>query len=221
MNEQTSQKEQFTVSVYESEKGGGALVFTFVPKGLQQENRAGGAPKRIPQYVIAVRQESLGPTFDWSGTPDDPGAAREEIQTEIAARIEERSIWLNRLSSLVGQVEQWARELDWSTRRVEKKLDDAWIGRHRVPALLMQEDTCRILLEPVGRSAPGAEGVVDLYLLPAYDDIARLYYYGDRWNLHYLFPGTKPVASVRESEALSLSKETFAKVLAELRQDAV
>jgi hypothetical protein len=27
-----------------------------------------------------------------------------------------------------------------------------------------KHDTCRIMLEPVGRSAPGAEGVVDLYL---------------------------------------------------------
>ncbi len=221
MNEQASQKQQFTVSVYGSEQAGGSLVFTFVPKGLQQENGAGGAPQRILQYVVAVRQESRGPTFDWSGTPDDPGPAREEIHTEIAARMKQRSIWLDRLASLVGQVEQWARELGWSTRRVEKKLDDAWIGTHRVPALLMQEDTCRILLEPVGRSAPGAEGVVDLYLMPAYDDIASLYYYGNRWNLHYLFPGTKPVAAVRESEALPLSKETFAKVLAELRQNAV
>jgi hypothetical protein len=84
----------------------------------------------------------------------------------------------------------------------------------------MQEDTGRVLLEPVGRSAPGAEGVVDLYLMPAYDDIASLYYCGDRWNLHYMFPGTKPVATVREAEALPLSKEALEKVLAEMRQNA-
>ena len=72
----------------------------------------------------------------------------------------------------------------------------------------------------MGRSAPGAEGVVDLYLMPAYDDIASLYYYGDRWNLHYMFPGTKPAATVREAEALPLSKEALEKVLAEMRQNA-
>jgi hypothetical protein len=209
------------VSVYEPEKAGGALVFSFVPQGLARDNGAVGIPRRFPQFVVAVRQESRGLTFDWSETPDDPGAAREEMQMEIAARMEERSIWMNRVASLVGQVEQWAKELNWSTRRVEKKLDDTWIGKHRVPALLMQEDTCRILLEPLGRSAPGVEGVVDLYLMPAYDDIASLYYYGDRWNLHYVFPGTKPAATVREAEAMPLSKETFAKVLVELRQNAV
>ena len=196
-------------------------MFTFVPKGLQQDRGAGGPPKRVPQFVVAVRQESRGLTFDWNGTPDDPGAAREEIQTEIAARMKERSIWMGRVASLVSQVEQWAREMNWSTRRVEKKLDDSWIGEHRVPALLMQEDTCRILLEPVGRSSPGTEGVVDLYLMPAYDDIAGLYYYNNRWNLHYLFAGSNPVATVREAEAMPLSKETLAKVLAGLRQNAV
>ena len=221
MNEQTSQKQQFTVSVYEPERTDGPLVFSFVPKGLQQGNGARGVPKRMPQFVVAVRQDPCGPTFDWSETPDDPGAAREEIETDIAARMEDRSVWMDRVASLVGQVEQWAREMNWSTRRIEKTLDDIRFGRHRVPALLMQEDTCRILLEPIGRSAPGVEGVVDLYLMPAYDDIASLYFYGDRWNLHYIFPDSKPTATVREAEALPLSKETFAKVLAELRQNAV
>ncbi|HZK82437.1 MAG TPA: hypothetical protein VFC46_15250, partial [Humisphaera sp.] len=154
------------------------------------------------------------------GTQDDPGAAREEMQTEIAVRMRDRAIWIDRVTVLVGQVEQWARELGWSSRRVGKQLDDAWIGKHGVPALLMQEDTCRILLEPVGRSTPGTEGVVDLYLMPAYDDIASLYYYGDQWNLHYMFPGAKPVATVREAEAVPLSKQTFERVLAELRKHA-
>jgi hypothetical protein len=31
----------------------------------------------------------------------------------------------------------------------------------------------RELLEPIGRPAPGIEGIVDLYLMPAYDDIER------------------------------------------------
>jgi hypothetical protein len=221
MNEQTTEKQQYMVSVYEPEEAGGALVFTFVPKGPQREGGAGGTPKRVPQFVVAVRQEALEPTFDWSGTPDDPGAAREEIQSEIVARMKDRSIWIDRVASLVGEVEQWAREMNWSTRRLEKKLDDARIGKHRVPSLLMQEDTCRVLLEPVGRSAPGAEGVVDLYLMPAYDDIAGLYYYGNRWNLHYMFPATRPAATVREAEAMPLSKETLGRVLMEMRQNAV
>lgn len=127
---------------------------------------------------------------------------------------------MDKINTLVDQVEAWAKELSWSTRRVEKKLDDSLIGEHQVPALLMHEETCRILLEPIGRSTAGAEGVVDLYLLPAYDDIATLYYYNQRWNLHYMFADSKPVASVREAEGMPLTKEALAKVLAEMRQGA-
>jgi hypothetical protein len=53
---------------------------------------------------------------------------------------------------------------------------------------------------------------------PAYDDNARLYCYDNRWNLHYMFPSTEPAATVREAEAMPLSKDALQKVIAELRQ---
>jgi hypothetical protein len=219
MGEQSAAVQRYRVNVYEPGEGQGGLLFSFTPNGAPLQRGPGGAPIRVPQFLAAVRQESGALTFDWSGA-DDPGPAREELQAEVVARMKDRATWIDRVTTLVGQVEQWAREMHWSTRRVEKKLDDARIGRHRVPALLLQEDTCRILLEPVGRSAPGAEGVVDLYLMPAYDDIASLYYYGNRWNLHYLFPGAQPGAAVREADPMPLSKETLEKVLSEMRQHA-
>src|SRR5262249_58458038 len=114
----------------------------------------------------------------------------------------------------------WARELGWATRVIDKATEDSEIGKYKAPGLLMQEGTDRILLEPIGRSAPGTEGVVDLYLMPAYDDIASLYFYEGRWNLHYLFPGTTGVATVREAEPMPLTKESLEKVLAEMRRDA-
>jgi hypothetical protein len=142
------------------------------------------------------------------------------MEKEAQARITARAAWIDSVKALVDQVEAWARDMQWSTRRVEKRLDDDWIGKHRVPALLMQEETCGILLEPVGRSSSGAQGVVDLYLMPAYDDIASLYYYENRWNLHYMFPGSKSVATISAAEAVPLSKEALEKVLAEMRRNA-
>jgi hypothetical protein len=115
-------------------------------------------------------------------------------------------------------VETWAEELGWSTRRVRKELNDSEIGSYQTRALLLQEGTTRVLLEPVGRSASGSEGVVDLYLLPAYDDIASLYYYDDRWNLHYMAPGTPVVGDIREAESRPLSRTTLRKVLDEMKQ---
>lgn len=219
MSEQTAQAQRYRVNVYEPEQTPGSLIFSFVPNGHQHDRGPNGVPKRAPQFIVAVRQEPGGLAFDWSGTPDDPGAAWEEIQAEITARMKDRAGWIDRVTALVDQVEQWAKEMGWSTRRIEKKLDDPWIGKHCVPALLMQEDLCRVLLEPLGPSTPGTDGVVDLYLMPAYDDIARLYY-ENQWKLHYMFPGARPTPEVRSAESVALSKETLAKVLTEMRQHA-
>jgi hypothetical protein len=131
-------EQEYMVSAFEPEGTTGALVFTFVPRALQQERGPGGAPKRVPQFVVAVRPGPDGLDFDWSGSPDNPGAAGTGIQAEISTRIKERAVWIDRVNELVGLVERWAKELDWATRRVEKKLDDARVGKHRVPALLMQ-----------------------------------------------------------------------------------
>jgi hypothetical protein len=221
MNERVGEQPQYMVSIYQPEESGGPLVFTFVPKRPGRERGPNGSPGHVPQFIVEVRMESGEPDLDWSRTPDRPeDSAREQIEAEIVARMRDRAIWIERVASLMDEVERWATEMGWSTRRVEKKLDDARIGKHRIPALLMQQDTFRVLLEPVGRSTPGAEGVVDLYLMPAYDDIASLYFYEDRWNLHYIFPGTTGVATVREAEAMPLSKDTLERVLTEMRRDA-
>jgi hypothetical protein len=213
------EQQKYMVNGYQPTEGD-AVVFTYVPRGLQHARGDGGAPKRVPQYIVAVRAATQGLSFDWSGSQQDPGAARVEIEEDIATRMRERTAWIGRVKELVNSVEHWVRELGWSTKRVEKKLDDARVGTHRLPALLMQAETCRIILEPVGRFAPGTEGVVDLYLMPAYDDIASIYYYGDRWNLRYVFPGGRPVASVGEADAIPLSKEAIEQVLAEMKRHA-
>jgi hypothetical protein len=127
--------------------------------------------------------------------------------------------WINRLSELVESVDTWAQELGWATRRIQKKMEDSQIGQYRAPALLMQEGTVRIILEPIARSAPGAEGVVDLYLMPAYDDIATLFYEGE-WKLQYPFPNAPLADDVEEVPPLPFSKETLRAVLEELKKNA-
>jgi hypothetical protein len=220
MSSVSADRQAYMVSVHERDDEPRSLVFTFVPKGLQQVRGVGGTPKPVVQYVVTVRDQPGRLTFDWSGSPDDPGSARLELERDAAERATSRWGWVRLVEDLVGHVESWVQQLGWATRRIEKKLDDSLIGRHRLPVLLMQEGTCRVMLEPVGRSAPGAEGIVDLYLMPAYDDIASLYYYGGRWNLHYVPPGAPPVANIREAVAVPLSKEELAKVLEAMRRHA-
>jgi hypothetical protein len=149
--------------------------------------------------------------FDWSRTAEVPDNLKSELEADIQRRMAVRSAWLQRLEGLIDDVERWARELDWSTRRITKQIDDDEIGRHTVPALLMQQETCRILLEPIGRSTPGSEGLVDLYLMPAYDDIASLTCRDGRWYVH---------DDVPESQGRSLSKSTLQSVLEEMIANA-
>lgn len=129
--------------------------------------------------------------------------------------------WLKRLSDLTGEVKQWAEELGWSTRVIEKTIEDSTLGRHTVPALLLQFETTRVLLDPVARLAPGAEGVVDLYLMPAYDDIASIYFHDNEWYLHYIFPGQPTVGDIRDAQEKPLSSTTLKSVLEEMVKNAI
>jgi hypothetical protein len=133
-----------------------------------------------------------------------------------------RRDWLeSRLGKLLDLVEGWARELEWSTRRVPKRLEDRELGCYEAPALVLQQETVRALVEPIARSAPGADGVVDLYLLPGYDDIASLYLVGGQWQLQYRQASNSDLAIEREGAAQPLTKESFAEVLNLMKANAV
>jgi hypothetical protein len=161
-----------------------------------------------------------GSQVQWDEPPSDPQLQARDFEQDAQKRAMLLHEWLHNLSHLVEFVNRWAKELGWSTKQIEKPMEDSEIGDYEAPALLLQEETTRVLLEPIGRSAPGAEGLVDLYLMPAYDDIASLYFYGNRWNLYYMAPGTRAVADIRESESKPLTKAALAKVLHEMRKNA-
>lgn len=99
-------------------------------------------------------------------------------------------------------------------------LNDSRLGKYKAPALLLQEDAIRVLLEPIARFAPGANGVVDLYLMPAYDDIASLYLSDSGWKLHYMFPETPTVATIRDTASKTLTKDSLREVLEEMKRNA-
>ena len=62
--------------------------------------------------------------------------------------------------------------------------------------------------------------VVDLYLMPAYDDIASLYLMNGEWRLHYMLPGANSAGTVKDAESSPLSKEAFERVLDEMTANA-
>ena len=119
---------------------------------------------------------------------------------EVSPRIDDpeavKAEWLDRLNALVGEVEGWARASGWRTRRIAKTVNERRLGTYKVPVLLMEKDTVEVVLNPVARFVPGADGAVDLYVAPAYDDIASLYLEGDHWVVHY---GERPDPMATES----------------------
>ena len=137
---------------------------------------------------------------------------------ELESRVEDPAAilarWQDRLKVLIREVEGWVKKAGWRTRTIEKPINDRKLGRHTVPVLLMERDAVEVVLNPVSPLVSGAEGAVDLYLAPAYDDIAGLYFEHGRWVIYYTFPGnpeeTRPAI---EPEALPLSEETVNRIL--------
>lgn len=126
-----------------------------------------------------------------------------------------RGEWLGHLQELMESVRRWAEDLDWSTRIVSKKMSDSRLGRYEAPALMMQKEAIRVLLDPVARFAPGTDGIVDLYLMPGYDDVATFYFSDGTWRLHHM-ASADPSAAARNVEHRPLTKETLAQLLDEM-----
>ncbi len=219
MSKQKTAQPRYTVTVYDEPGGPGVLRFTFVAKGLPQARTPGEPPKPVPEYIVSVQGHGEESAFTWVKSPrkESTKAELEEIARE---RVTDRAAWIQRVSDLVNSVEGWAKDFGWSTKRIDKKIEDTRLGNHKAAGLVMQEDTVRVLLEPISASAPGSDGLVDLYLMPGYDDIASLYHREAGWHVHYLFPTQKAVAGIKEGESRPLSKKTLGVVLDEMKRHA-
>ena len=217
MTVKKTEKPRYRVSIREIKGSPGALTFAFAP-GEPRDPDTTRARKRTPRHVVRVSGSPDNPAFNWCDSPKAPGAAQNELEQIARGRLVALHAWTNRVDDLVARVELWGNELGWATRRIEKRLDDSGVGAHKVPALLLQEGTVRVLLEPVSRRAPGANGVVDLYLMPAYDDVASLFYREDNWHVHYVIPGGNGRAVVKGAASGPFSKETLDMLLQELKK---
>jgi hypothetical protein len=86
----------------------------------------------------------------------------------------------------------------------------------------MEKDTVEVVLNPVARFVPGANGAVDLYVAPAYDDIASLYLEDDHWVLHYPDrPDPRATGTVIEIKPQPYSETTIRKILDGMATDGL
>jgi hypothetical protein len=133
---------------------------------------------------------------------------------EGSAMSKQRDQFHTRVENLVEQVRGWVEPHEWVTKEYPKKMRDVENQVYQIPALFLQKGPIRVLLDPVAYDVPGSEGVVDLYLMPTYDDMASLYFEEGGWTIHYAFPpDSKETHSVIEAKALPLREDTINKVL--------
>lgn len=130
-----------------------------------------------------------------------------------------REEWLNRLNALFDETQEWAQDFGWATKRIMVAREDLVIGKYQAPALLVQENDLRGILEPVARFAPNVEGVVDLYIMPAYDDIASMFYIDGQWQVQY--PGLAGQEEDDSDTGETLSREVFRQVLESMKDHAL
>jgi hypothetical protein len=129
---------------------------------------------------------SPGPTkVAATGGGRRPGEARLMPITDARIEVAEalKAEWLDRLAVLVAQVKGWAEASGWRARQVSKTVAEPGTGRYEVPVLLLERGDVEVALSPLARTGPGADGVVDLYRMPAYDDVASLDREGVRWSI--------------------------------------
>jgi hypothetical protein len=142
------------------------------------------------------------PTDRESGSQvDDPEAIKAE--------------WLKCLNDLASQVKAWVEPAGWRTRLVAKPTRDSVLGRFEVPLLLMERNGVEVALNPVSPFIDGADGAVDLYVVPAYDEVGSLYFKNGQWTLYYV-SHQDDEAGNREPEGVPLSESSINRVLDEM-----
>lgn len=79
-----------------------------------------------------------------------------------------KSEWLRELEAVLTDIESWATEAGWHTRRSSRRISEDALGQYDVPVLdiEVEEPRGRIVLEPVGRNILGATGRIDVSAWP-------------------------------------------------------
>ncbi len=206
----TSQVEStISMAIHDDPKSTGELIVTCTVKDSE---KSGVGHSRAYVGTVSAHSEELEVQWKQEVPPATLSACLAILKKRLAARRE----WLGRVEDLVSTVEQVAKDLDWVTRRSQKRIEDWEIGDHLVPILVMQQDAVRLLLEPISRKTPGSEGLIDLYLMPGLDDIASILFYDSAWHLHYFWEGEGETKGLLATQAKPVDKNSLKQVFEEM-----
>lgn len=126
--------------------------------------------------------------------------------------------WLDCLDDLVENVKSWSGDGGWKPSLTSVDLTESGYGRYEAPVLVLSRGEVVVSLVPVARQVPGANGMVDLYVMPEFDDVASVYLEeGGQWVVHYAFhPNPKEPRSVLDTSRLPLNQDNLNLVLADI-----
>ena len=129
--------------------------------------------------------------------------------------------WLELLNGLVDNVEAWAEAAGWETRLTSRDVNEEGVVRYEVPVLVLDRDEIEVSLVPVARKVPGANGLVDFYVMPDFDSVASLYREEGQWFFHYVFHADPTEShSEVETERFPLDEASFNRVLNDIAAHA-
>jgi hypothetical protein len=147
-------------------------------------------------------------------TDDPEGRTMAIAETRIENPEAGKAEWLDRLSALVSDVKGWVEPSGWRTRQVTSTVTEPDLGSYEVTLLLMERGEVEVILSPLARTGPGTDGVVDLYLMPGYDDLASLDFEDGRWLIRRASPpGPRGPRPVGEADRVPLNGDSLNRVL--------
>lgn len=154
-----------------------------------------------------------------SAVPSDEPATPQQAQQGVQAfaRLKEavREValweWRDGAKALIDDVETWAKEFDWKTRRQPKQMHELLLGDYTLDQLYMYAEDNLYILDPVARFTPGGQGTFDLSIQPSFD-VTSIYRHTDgTWCIHLNFG-----QGARSATTEPLSKDTLKRAVMEL-----
>ena len=79
--------------------------------------------------------------------------------------------WIQNVRQLCRDVHTWSEEQGWQVVEGQIEIREEPFGIYTLPELTLTLPEGKVLLKPVGRQIYGAEGRVDLYSYPAWDEV--------------------------------------------------
>lgn len=102
--------------------------------------------------------------------------------TAPTANTRRRSQWLRLVSTLIDQIDSWAKAEGWTATRSLKTITDRSLGAYRAPVLRVHLPGGDLQVEPVGLQAGGNDGRVDLEAYPTLNRV-KLVGHGGHWDV--------------------------------------